>query len=526
MIIEWNKQFNIKVFSFVLQNKDKCCWKYNPVQLDIQDDIVPDFYKLLVDSEIEIPDEIANSIARNGVPIPNDSNICSIIPRDYQLADAEIILDRKRMILSSEQGTGKTLVAIIAGSRIAGRKLVVAPAILIYNWAIEIAQYDSKAKVVVCDSTKVDLTTIDADWIICSYNRLMYICDNICQLHFSAFFADECQNMKSVNGYGLPGSKRAMYCLKIANMVDYFVGISGTPITNKFVDFFNILCAIHAWEITFHGDFIAFTDYYCRPRKQYTSRGNYVWVYDGFDHVNEFRTKISNYMIRRLRKDILPDLTKQRQMIPTKVKSLTYHKYNRSSFVNDLFHAKKELAIAKVPYTISFIKELLIEGEKVVVFSSHIDPLYILQRTFSDSLLIDGDTPNLQRTKMITQFQSDPQTRLILISLLCGGTGITLTAAHCVVFNDFDFSPANMLQGEDRVCRIGQDKLCRIYYIYAANSKLDSHLCRIINRKYEMLSTILDDDKAAMLQTEASVIDELKLYLLKEEQNEGSRHYR
>lgn len=500
MIIEWNKQFNFKVFSFVFSNKDKCCWKYGPVQLDIQDDLVPDFYRLLLDNEIEIPVEIANYIAQNEVSVPADNNsICRIKPRDYQLADAEIILDRKRMILSSEQGTGKTLVAIIAGSRISGRKLVVAPAILIYNWAIEIAQYDSSSKVFVLDTPRVDLTTIDADWIICSYNRLQYICDNICQLQFSAFFADECQNMKSVNGYGMPGSKRAMYCLKIANMVDYFVGISGTPITNKFVDFYNILCAIQACDLTFYGNFIAFTDYYCCPRKQYTSHGHYIWVYDGFDHVTEFRDRISQYMIRRLRKDILPDLTKQRQMFPVRVKSLKKHSYNRSSFMDDLFHVKKELAISKVPCTIDLIDELLSEGEKVVVFSSHIDPLYTLKRTYSDSLLIDGGTPNLERTKMIAQFQSDPQTRLILISLLCGGTGITLTAAHCVVFNDFDFSPANMLQGEDRVCRIGQDKLCRIYYIYAANSELDTHLCRIINHKFEMLSTILDGDKATML---------------------------
>ena len=61
-----------------------------------------------------------------------------------------------------------------------------------------------------------------------------------------------------------------------------------------------------------------------------------------------------------------------------------------------------------------------------------------------------GKTPAAARQPLVDRFQSDPEVRVLAANIVAGGTGLNLTAATQVVFNDLDWVPTNHWQAEDR----------------------------------------------------------------------------
>lgn len=62
-----------------------------------------------------------------------------------------------------------------------------------------------------------------------------------------------------------------------------------------------------------------------------------------------------------------------------------------------------------------------------------------------------------------------------------GVPGLTLTAAHTVVFAELYWVPGQMLQAEDRVHRIGQTEMVDVHYCIAQGS-LDERVYASLNK--------------------------------------------
>src|SRR5690606_2683487 len=62
------------------------------------------------------------------------------------------------------------------------------------------------------------------------------------------------------------------------------------------------------------------------------------------------------------------------------------------------------------------------------------------------------------------------ETRVFLISLKAGGTGLNLTAADTVIHYDPWWNPAAEAQATDRAHRIGQKKAVFVYKLIAGNT--------------------------------------------------------
>ncbi|MCB0616973.1 MAG: SWF/SNF helicase family protein, partial [Phaeodactylibacter sp.] len=70
---------------------------------------------------------------------------------------------------------------------------------------------------------------------------------------------------------------------------------------------------------------------------------------------------------------------------------------------------------------------------------------------------LHGGVSRKGRDTMVENFQNNRATRIMLLSLKAGGTGLNLTAAANVIHYDLWWNPAVESQATDRAYRIGQE---------------------------------------------------------------------
>ena len=120
---------------------------------------------------------------------------------------------------------------------------------------------------------------------------------------------------------------------------------------------------------------------------------------------------------------------------------------------------------AKVASVCEYIEELIEAGIKFLIFGHHVNVLNAIEDFVSHHKLlpsyirIDGSTPAPKRKDYVNQFQTDPDCKIAILSITAAGTGLTLTAASHVVMAELHWTPAVLVQSEDRIHRIGQVRL-------------------------------------------------------------------
>jgi SNF2 family DNA or RNA helicase len=163
---------------------------------------------------------------------------------------------------------------------------------------------------------------------------------------------------------------------------------------------------------------------------------------------------------------------------------------------NELARVRRNLGLIKSSFCAKFIldeledeKDMVPENQtKTVVFAHHKE---VIQRIFTQAeqrmpgafLVYDGSVKPTDRQKIIDRFQEEDSVRGIIISL-AGATGITLTAAARMRVVEPDWTPSNMIQIEDRIWRIGQERNVDIGYLSVAGT-LDARIGNALVEKME-----------------------------------------
>ena len=75
-----------------------------------------------------------------------------------------------------------------------------------------------------------------------------------------------------------------------------------------------------------------------------------------------------------------------------------------------------------------------------------------------------------ERSQMVDAFQTDPEVKVMILSLKAAGTGLNLTAASAVIHYDLWWNPAVESQATDRAYRIGQKKNVEVYRFVTAGT--------------------------------------------------------
>ena len=89
----------------------------------------------------------------------------------------------------------------------------------------------------------------------------------------------------------------------------------------------------------------------------------------------------------------------------------------------------------------------------------------------------------VEKEEIVSDFQAGKYD-VIIGGIKIMGVGLTLTKSSHVVFNDFAWTPADLLQAEDRIHRIGQLVACNIYYM-KASEEFDDMLWSLLMNKFE-----------------------------------------
>ena len=87
-------------------------------------------------------------------------------------------------------------------------------------------------------------------------------------------------------------------------------------------------------------------------------------------------------------------------------------------------------------------------------------------------------------------FQTDPTVRIALLGITAAGVAVTLTASSTVWFAELFWTPAIMVQAEDRCHRIGQQATVRCLY-FIAKGTLDEVLWKLIEKKFRDLGEVI-----------------------------------
>ena len=86
--------------------------------------------------------------------------------------------------------------------------------------------------------------------------------------------------------------------------------------------------------------------------------------------------------------------------------------------------------------------------------------------------------------------------RSFLANIIAGGTGVTLTAATQVVFNDLDWVPANHWQAEDRAYRIGQTRTVNVTYVVGVET-VDEFVQAVLETKTALVRSVVEGEALA-----------------------------
>lgn len=426
------------------------------------------------------------------------------VPYDFQIDDIKTLLEHKRFLNANEMGTGKTFESVVVGESIPKMKLVVCPASLRLNWEREIKNVNPNSDVQILYSK--DEYHYSDKWTIIGYNSLQKHKANLLKTDFGVVFFDEAHFIQATSK-GYAASKRARAALDLAKNIEYVYPITGTPKTNRNKNLYNILNLLKH-PITFGGQdaYVAYAERYCG--------GCYT---KGFSdnmssHDKELHQRLSPWMIRHLRSEVLPHLTKQRIIIDAKVNLSEYEKamlnYREikcdpsltgkekySASLGELQKARVILAKEKVSTTIDLAKDFVASEESVVIVTCFKSVVDAVEKKFGNKCVkIVGGMSDKQKQEAIDKFQNG-DVPVLVMNVIAGGVGVTLTKAHIAIINDYEYTVGNMIQAEDRICRSGQKQHCLIYYISAIGSILDESFMSMIDEKSKSINDVVDGGK-------------------------------
>jgi SWI/SNF-related matrix-associated actin-dependent regulator of chromatin subfamily A-like protein 1 len=436
--------------------------------------------------------------------------------------------NKGRVLLADEMGLGKTIQALAWLQLHPDLRpaIIVVPASLKLNWAKETSIWMSNPNIEILSGTRP--WKIAGDIVIINYDILRDWIYPLQKIKAQVLITDECHLYKSNSAQRTKAVKR------IAKGINHVIALSGTPIVNRPIEVFNALKII---DPNLFPDYWYFVKHFCNAK-----HNGFGWDFSGASHTDELHNLLtSTVMIRRLKKDVLPELpSKAFSFVPIQLHNPKEYEAAERDFIGYITETKgkvvadrmsnaevlsqievlKQLAVKeKLPEAIEWIENFLESGEKLVVFANHRFVIDTLMEKFShidktrkliDRVVkIDGSVSLTERQKAVSTFQTNPDCRLFIGNIKAAGVGITLTASSNVAFLELPWTPGDLTQAEDRCHRIGQKDSVNIHYLLAVDT-IEEKIAKLLDNKRKVLDAVLDGKET---EQESLLSELLKEYI-------------
>lgn len=313
----------------------------------------------------------------------------------------------------------------------------------------------------------------------------------------------------------------------------YKLGLSGTPLTSKVMDIWNIL----VWLGGETRNYYDFRSAYC------VMGGFNEKEIVGYKNLEDLEGRLGAYMIRRKKDEVLGlppkiylteyvELTKEQkkmyedakegilQVVNDEEKGI-YSKEKNTSNPLALTSALREITGGLLTsddqnQKLKRIKEMLEEeiipnNRKAIIFTNweaiakiyrkeleEYNPAYIVGSEKEQIVTDDGEIKNKihttkveTRQEQVNKFQNDSTCKVIIGTIGAMGTGLTLTAASYVFFVDQAWNPSDNAQAEDRAHRIGTTDNVTIITMIAKDT-IDEKVQEMVHEKDILTSTVID----------------------------------
>jgi hypothetical protein len=400
--------------------------------------------------------------------------------------------------------THNTTSTIIAALETGAKKvLIICPASLKLNWAREIENYTDKS-IYICEGKNF---SSNEDFVIVNYDILKNFHDPknkeeslILKSNFDLVIIDEAHAIKNAQAL------RTKIINHFVKNVNRLWLLTGTPITSRPIDYFNLLSLI---ESPVAQNWMAYVIRFCEGY-QFRAGKRKVWNVNGASNLDELRERTSKQILRRLKTDVLDLPEKIINPVYLRLKSKEYenlmgeyynwyrdNKEESSSLTvqfSKLMKVRQVIAEEKVSQTIELAENILEQGKKVIIFSNFTEPLKKIYEHFGKSAVyLDGSTTKPARQKAVDDFQDNEKVKVFCGNIKAAGVGITLTSAEVVIFNDLSFVPSDHSQAEDRAYRYGQKNSVLVYYPLFENT-IEGVIYDILIRKKGIFETVMGDN--------------------------------
>ena len=426
-------------------------------------------------------------------------------PLEHQKEAIQKLVENKKFILADDMGLGKTTSTIIAALETGAKKiLIICPATLKINWKREIENYSDRPIFI---SEGKQFST-EHDFVIVNYDIMKNFHDPkkkdeslILMSKFDLVIIDEAHYIKNAQ------AQRTKLINDITKSVDRLWLLTGTPMTSRPIDYFNLLSLI---DSPVAKNWMAYVIRYCAgfqfkvgPRK--------IWNVQGASNLEELRDRTVGLTLRRLKENVLDLPDKIITPVYLRLKSKMYEEvmgdyYNwyeknpeesKSLTVQftKLTKIRQIIADEKISQTIEIAENIIEQDKKVIIFCNFTDSLNKITEHFGKAAVkLDGSMSKVERQFSVDQFQENDKIKVFVGNIKAAGVGITLTSAEAVIFNDLSFLPSDHAQAEDRAYRYGQKNNVLVYYPIFENT-IEGIIYDILHNKKQVIATVMGDNQ-------------------------------
>lgn len=476
----------------------------------------------------------------------------------HQVTGVRTMAFMQNFLLADDMGLGKSLQALTVAAidlyrGWCDKVIIVAPVTLRGNWADEIEKFTG-GSTSGAESTQFmmfgegvntkgnpkklgpkERTKQIAEFekwtgpkiLVCNYEQLIPHVKELNRIGFDIAIFDEAHYIKNYRGIGkdgkVLGSARAgaAHALKSKRTML----LTGTPLLNQVNEL---------WSLLHKLDPVAFPNYWGFVNRYCVFGGFKNKAIIGVKNEKELMTRLQNYMIRRVKSEVLDlpsvqiiqrrvDLSDAQRKLYDEAKDNLKIEFVGQDEPTEIENALtkflrlKQICGTTLPFTgvddsskldlaIEDAVEIMSNGNKLIVFTQFRD----VQEAYCQRLEahgkknkdedfdiweLHGGIKSDTRQGIVHQWSNAKGGAVIVCMLQVAGVGLNMTAARHMQFVDKLFVPGLNQQAIDRAHRIGQSTTQPVQvYEYIARKTIENRVEQILSTKTKTFNSIINDD--------------------------------